>query len=68
MKCNKCGSDQLIIANTRNTDWGVKRTRICLDCGYHMATIEINKITDEAIASLNKSKSLIRKRQRKETK
>jgi len=67
MKCDKCGSNQLIITNTRSTDWGVKRTRICLDCGNHMATIEVSKITDEAIISLKKSKKLTRKRPRKET-
>lgn len=67
MKCDKCGSDQLITTNTRGTDWGVKRTRVCLVCGYHMATIEISKITEEAITSLKKFKKLTQKRQRKET-
>lgn len=67
MKCNKCGSEQLKVSNTRNLDWGVKRIRVCLDCGYHMPTIEINKITDEVIKSLDKTKKIVRKRQRKET-
>jgi transcriptional regulator NrdR family protein len=66
MICNKCGSNQLAITNTRNYDWGVKRVRVCLACGHHMPTIEANKITDEIIKSLERSKKMTRSRQRKD--
>ena len=66
MRCSKCGADQLIITNTRNHEWGVKRVRVCLVCGCHIPTIEVSKITEEAIESLNKSQK--KTRTRKETK
>ena len=66
MKCNNCGSNQLSVTNTRDYDWGVKRVRVCLACGQHIPTVEVNKITDEIIKSLERSKRMVRSRQRKD--
>ena len=64
MKCDKCGLEQLIVKDSRPFDWGIKRKRVCLNCGHCMPTIEINEITDQAVKSLNKSKKTA---ERKET-
>lgn len=40
MKCPKCQSDQLKVADSRPTDHGVRRRRECLDCGHRFSTME----------------------------
>lgn len=68
MKCPLCGSQQLFIVDSRQFDTYVKRMRMCLNCNAKIPTVEINKVTDEALNSLNLSKTIMRrKRARKET-
>lgn len=59
MNCPDCNSDNTKVIDSRPSDWGVKRIRKCIDCGYKFATIEIREITDEAIESLKVSQYLI---------
>lgn len=65
MICKRCGSHNTVIADTREKEWGIKRTRECLDCGYRMPTIEVTEITDAAVKSLQKSNRIQRHKRQK---
>lgn len=63
MKCPYCKvDDQNHVLITRSREWFIKRIRECLACKKRFATIEINKITDEAYKSLSISKKRLKER------
>lgn len=43
MNCPRCGSNQVMVIDSRNKDNCVKRRRRCLDCFETFGTIEIYK-------------------------
>jgi len=60
MNCPKCGySGKQHTVDSRPRDWGVKRTRVCDKCNYKYSTIEVHRLTKEAIKSLDISQYLI---------
>lgn len=60
MKCPMCETnDQFKTIESRPKEWGVKRRKECLVCGYHVATIEISEPSKEAFKSLARSQRLI---------
>jgi len=66
MKCPCCNvEDQSTVLSSRSREWGMKRIRHCLSCNRNFATIEIYKITDDALNSLSKSKKRIKTNERK---
>ena len=65
MKCPRCNLEQLAVMDSRPHEWGIKRKRKCLNCGFIMPTIEIYELTDEALKSLNRSKILARHKNQK---
>ena len=63
MKCPYCDTqDNFLTVESRSRPWGVKRRKLCLSCNRTFPTIEINQITDEALASLRRSKITIKAR------
>lgn len=65
MICPHCkAEDQSTILSTRTRSYGIKRVRRCLVCGSRFATIEINKITEEAVKSLKHSIKLLKTKER----
>lgn len=42
MNCPNCNSNHLIVADSRNKEFGIQRRRECLDCGVRFNTVEIN--------------------------
>ena len=42
MRCPRCGSYQLIVANSRPSDDQVRRRRECLDCKKRFSTLEVS--------------------------
>ena len=63
MKCPYCNEeDKFSTLSSRARPFGVKRVRKCLECGYNFATIEIYKVSDEALKSLQFSQSCIETR------
>ena len=60
MICPDCEIDgRFKTVDSRPRPWGVKRTKVCPNCGKHVATIEICKITEEALESLTMSQYMI---------
>lgn len=60
MMCPNCYTDNRFkTIDTRHRSWGVKRIKVCPKCGHHLATIEIYKVSDEALASLTISQYAI---------
>ena len=43
MRCPKCNSDQLFVADSRRTDELVTRRRKCGVCGIRFTTVEITQ-------------------------
>ena len=63
MKCPYCNvDDNFITLDSRSREFGIKRRRKCLSCGYNFATIEIYKTTKEALKSLDLSQKFIESR------
>jgi len=53
MKCPNCGAeDNFKTVDSRPKRWGIKRVKQCLSCNYRIATIEIHKISQEALNEL----------------
>lgn len=66
MTCPYCKTaDQSIVVSTRIKEFGIKRIRKCLVCDRKFATIEINRITEQAIKSLNQSTKSLKTKERK---
>lgn len=64
MKCPYCNADDnFTTMNSRPRDWGIKRVKECLSCGYHFATVEVHEFTDEAYKSLEHSQKLLDSRE-----
>ena len=60
MICPKCKDDvRFATIDSRPRYWGIKRVKECPKCGYRMATIEINKVTSQAVESLKISQELL---------
>lgn len=65
MICPNCNKDgRFATVDSRHREWGVKRVRVCPNCGKRVATIEIYKVTQEAIDSLAMSQYAIECRER----
>ena len=59
MICPNCKKDaRFATTQTRHRFWGVKRTRVCPFCDYHLATIEIYQVTQAALDSLKQGQIL----------
>lgn len=38
--CRECGNDKFSCTDTRDTKGGIKRVRVCKDCGHKITTHE----------------------------
>ena len=52
-KCDKCGSYNVMVKDSRNHDGDIWRTRVCSDCGNRIYTIEVERY------ELRKSKEIM---------
>lgn len=43
MKCQNCDKGKMTVTDSRANDGGVRRTRVCDNCGFRMYTMEIEK-------------------------
>ena len=60
MICPNCKYDvRFSTIDSRPRSWGIKRVKVCPKCDYHLATIEIYKISDVALESLKLSQELL---------
>ena len=68
MICPNCKKNERFkTVDSRQREWGIKRVKVCPNCGLHVPTVEIYDVSPEMIESLRTSQYLIeyKRRERK---
>ncbi len=55
MKCQNCDKGKMTVTDSRASDGGVRRTRVCDNCGLRMYTMEIEKERYKRLLKLEKA-------------
>ena len=58
MNCPKCGSNQLLVIDSRQTEDYCRRRRKCLSCGNRFSSIEIIELTPNVFTAIHRTMTI----------